>query len=114
MAIVPENYPESSISQVQAELIRNCILQELDKLNVGGPEPKFSEVRRRAGMLRAVCVDAGTCSWLAGVVRNCGPWDRAKLKLVREDDLPKPIRALVWIPGPQMETDLRCRIRSFR
>ncbi|GJQ75259.1 hypothetical protein Trydic_g9857 [Trypoxylus dichotomus] len=25
MAIVPENYPESSISQKQAELIRNCI-----------------------------------------------------------------------------------------
>ncbi|GJQ68337.1 hypothetical protein Trydic_g16931 [Trypoxylus dichotomus] len=104
MAIVPENYPESSIFQEQAELIRNCILQELGKLNVGAPEPKFSEVRHRAGMLRAACVDAGTCSWLAGVVRNCALWDGAKLKLVREDDLPKPIKALVWIPGPQMES----------
>ncbi|GJQ70298.1 hypothetical protein Trydic_g22736 [Trypoxylus dichotomus] len=105
MAIMPENYPESAISQEQAELIRNCILQELDKLNVGGSEPKFSEVRHRAGMLRAVCVDAGTCSWLAGLVRNLAPWDCAKLKLVREDDLPKPIKALVWIPGPQMVSD---------
>ncbi|GJQ85853.1 hypothetical protein Trydic_g15315 [Trypoxylus dichotomus] len=34
MAIVPENYPECSISLEQAELIRNCILQELDKLSV--------------------------------------------------------------------------------
>ncbi|GJQ65260.1 hypothetical protein Trydic_g7387 [Trypoxylus dichotomus] len=105
MAIVPENYPESSISQEQAKLIRNCILQELDKLNVVGPEPKFSAVRHRAGMLRAACVDAGTCSWLAGVVRKCASWDGAKLKLIREDDLPKPIKALVWIPGPQMESD---------
>ncbi|GJQ67895.1 hypothetical protein Trydic_g16655 [Trypoxylus dichotomus] len=73
--------------------------------NVGGPEPKFSDDRHRAGMLSAACVDAGTCSWLADVVRNCAPWDGAKLKLVREDDLPKPIKALVWIPGPQMESD---------
>ncbi|GJQ79071.1 hypothetical protein Trydic_g5327 [Trypoxylus dichotomus] len=69
MAIVPENYPESSISQELAELFRNCILKELDKLNVGGSEPKVSEVRHRAGMLRAACVP------------------------------------LVWIPGPQMESD---------
>ncbi|GJQ68108.1 hypothetical protein Trydic_g16791 [Trypoxylus dichotomus] len=83
MVIVSENYPESSISQEQAEFIRNCILQELDKLNVGGPKPKFSEVRHRAGMLRAAC-------------------DGAKLKLVRENDLPKPIRALVWMESDQI------------
>ncbi|GJQ72335.1 hypothetical protein Trydic_g3422 [Trypoxylus dichotomus] len=43
--------------------------------------------------------------WLPGVVRNCAPLDGAKLKLVREDDLPKPIKALVWIPLPQTESD---------
>ncbi|GJQ70404.1 hypothetical protein Trydic_g22833 [Trypoxylus dichotomus] len=92
------------IPRVPSSRSRRSILQELDKLNEGGPEPKFSEVRHRAGMLRAACVDARTCSWLAGVVRNCVPWDGAKLKLVREDDLLKSIKALVWIPGPQMES----------
>ncbi|GJQ65600.1 hypothetical protein Trydic_g7697 [Trypoxylus dichotomus] len=77
--------------------------RDSEKRHPGGPEPKFSEVRHRAGMLRAACVDAGT--WFAGVLRNCAPWDGAKLKLVRGDDLPKAIKALVWIPGPQMESD---------
>lgn len=45
MTIVPENYPKSSISQDQVGLIRNSILQELDMLEIKGPEPKFSEYR---------------------------------------------------------------------
>ncbi|GJQ84729.1 hypothetical protein Trydic_g21134 [Trypoxylus dichotomus] len=42
-----ENYPESSIYPEQAKLVRNCILHELDKLNVGGSEPRSNEVRNR-------------------------------------------------------------------
>ncbi|GJQ70271.1 hypothetical protein Trydic_g22711 [Trypoxylus dichotomus] len=45
-------------------------------------------------MLRAASVVAGTCSWLVGVVQNYAPWDGAKLKMVRENELSKPIRAL--------------------
>ncbi|GJQ67151.1 hypothetical protein Trydic_g8065 [Trypoxylus dichotomus] len=92
---VKRNLSDGSTPRVAAELIQNYILEELDKLNVEGPEPKFSKVRHRAGMLKAACVEADTCSWLAHVARNCAPWNGAKLKLVREDDLPKPITALV-------------------
>lgn len=50
-------------------------------------------------------MDASTCSWLAGVVQNCTPWEGAKLKLVKETDLTKTVRALAWIPGPAAQPD---------
>lgn len=40
------------LRSMQSLPIRNCILQEVDKLEIGGPEPKFIELSHHAGLFR--------------------------------------------------------------
>lgn len=103
MAIVPEDYPNSTITKEQADIIRTCLLEELDNVGEEGPQLQFNEVRHVGNIMRAVCVDMQTCLWLADAVHNCTPWEGAKLKLVKEPLIYKSVKAVIWIPGPATE-----------
>ena len=76
----------------------------MDKLG-SGIHPKFSECRHREGTLRITCADQATKDWLGGLTSQEEPWEGAKLRFVEAKNLPKPVRTMVWVPGPVLEPE---------
>lgn len=109
IAILPHGYPETSLSESQGELIKNALINALDEIAEGQQPPRFSGVYFRGGFLLASCADQATKEWLERMVEKCVPWEGAKLSVCDAKDIPKPIRALVWIPGPIQEPEKTLR-----
>lgn len=105
VAIVPQGFPENVLSEEQAGLIKTALLQALDSLTEGEPPPRFSGVNLKGGFLLASCADQATKDWLVRVVTGSEPWPGAKLSIVDAKDVPKPVRTMVWIPGPNEEPE---------
>lgn len=108
MVILPEGYPDTCLTEEQAEIIKCYLLKKIDELEEEGsaPRPKFADVRHKGGLLTVTCVDSATREWLDKTAKQCPPnelWEGAKLDLLEAKDVPKPVRTLAWIPGPKME-----------
>lgn len=103
VAVLPQNYPTTVLSEEQAGLIKTALLQALDRLTEGESAPRFSGVNLKGGFLLASCADQATKDWLERTVMERELWPGAKLSIRDAKDVPKPIRALAWIPGPKEE-----------
>ena len=51
------------------------------------------------------CSDQATVDWLSGLLSREAPWEGATLRFIEAKNLPAPVRAMVWIPGPQEEPE---------
>lgn len=105
LAIVPGEFPEITINDEQAGLIKNHLLAKIDEMQEGGTAPRFSEVRLREGALMISCPDRDTWTWLEQTVRASSLWEGAKLSVIDAKEVPKPVRTMVWIPGPATKPD---------
>lgn len=100
MAIIHSDL-EKSMTEDEAGTLKTWILRQIDELNPEGAiAPRFTECRHRGGALHITCSDQDTCDWLAGMLQQEVPWEGAQLRFVEAKNLPKPVRTLVWIPGP--------------
>ncbi|KAJ8937979.1 hypothetical protein NQ318_015476 [Aromia moschata] len=97
VAIMPQGYPDQALNEEQADLIRAVFRQALRATKRGEPGPR--------GFLLASCADQFTKDWAVRVLAEKEPWPGAKLIITDEKDVPKPVRTLVWIPGPAMEPE---------
>lgn len=104
MAFVDED-PEKMMTEEETGKIKAWILQKIDDLPLGTTSPRFTECRHRGGALLITCSDQATRDWLSGVLKQEAPWEGAKLRFVEAKNLPKPMRTLVWIPGPPEEPE---------
>lgn len=98
------------MSSEQADLVKTALTDAFDDVAEGQQPPRFSGVNLRGGFLLASCADQATKDWLVRVVEKCVPWEGAKLSTCDAKDVPKPVRTLVWIPGPAQEPEktLKC------
>lgn len=99
MAFADEN-PEKSLTEEETGRLKTWILQKIDSLGTDEVHPRFTECRHRAGTLRISCSDQATRDWVSMLLSQETPWEGAKLRFVEAKNLPKPVRTLVWIPGP--------------
>lgn len=95
----------TSLTEDQTGRLKEWILEKIDAVEAGKIHPKFTDCRHRDGALRITCCDQDTKDWLGGLVREEEPWKESKLQFVEAKNLPKPVRALVWIPGPSVEPE---------
>jgi len=102
MAFIHED-PETFLSEEETGGIKSWILSSLDKLQKGEMYPRFADCRHRHGALHITCQDEATRDWLTLLLQQETPWEGAKLRFIDAKNLPKPIRTMVWIPGPQEE-----------
>ncbi|XP_031329836.1 uncharacterized protein LOC116160842 [Photinus pyralis] len=104
MAFVHEDL-EGTLSEEETGRLQTWILDRVDALAVGAVSPKFTECRHRGGALLITCADQASVDWLRSELGSVAPWEGAKLRFVEAKNLPKPIRAHVWIPGAQVEPE---------
>lgn len=103
--IMSEGYPNKVLSNEQAEQVRAALIASIDDVKEGTPAPRFTEVKYWGGLLHVSCADEATRVWLEFIVAKCSPWEGAKLVVTNGKDVPKPVRALTWIPGPPEEPE---------
>lgn len=104
MAIIHQDM-EGHLTEEDTGKLKTWIIQRIDSMGEeeGKVYPRFTEARYRAGALHIVCSDAASRGWLGRQLEQAVPWEGARLRLVEAKNLPKPVRAMVWIPGPQEE-----------
>lgn len=105
MAFISED-PEGTLTAEETDLVKTWILGRIDAIETGQHYPHFTECRRWRGALHIHCANQQSKDWLGAQLDGSKPWEGARLRFVDVKDLPKPVRAMVWIPGPAMEPEL--------
>lgn len=105
MAFISED-PERTLTTEEVDLVKSWILGRIDAIETGRHYPHFSECRSWRGALHIHCADQQSKDWLGAQLEVSKPWEGARLRFLDVKDLPKPVRAMVWIPGPAMEPEL--------
>lgn len=104
MAFISED-PEGTLTAEEVELVKSWILGRIDANETGQHYPHFTECRSWAGALHIHCADQQSKEWLGAQLSQSKPWEGARLRFLDVKDLPKPVRAMVWIPGPVMKPE---------
>lgn len=102
MVFVDDNL-ERSLSEEESGRIKTWILNGIDGLEPGTVAPRFYDCHHRMGALHITCSDQATVDWLSGLLSREAPWEGASLRFIEAKNLPTPVRALVWVPGPKVE-----------
>ncbi|XP_050305068.1 uncharacterized protein LOC126742467 [Anthonomus grandis grandis] len=89
MAITAKKYPEAFVSEEQANTLKGWLLNKTLALQSGSQiAPKFA---------------GSTKNWLVELVQKETPWEGAKLQIKEDGKLPRPVKAITWLPGPTEE-----------
>lgn len=103
LAIIQAGLREE-ITKEQSILVQEGLMGIVDEIPCGGFIPRFQETYLHRGVLKVVCADQQTATWLRDQVVNLRKWEGADLQVVDMDDLPKYVRVMAWLPGPAVET----------
>ncbi|XP_050311938.1 uncharacterized protein LOC126747397 [Anthonomus grandis grandis] len=91
-------------AQQQANTLKGWLLNKTLALQSGSQiAPKFAGVSQGGGILHITCVDESTKNWLVELVQKETPWEGAELQITEDGKLPRPVKAITWVPGPTEE-----------
>ena len=79
MAIAPFDYPESTLTPEQGDLVMRGLGEAMDTIPKGMAVPRFEECRFVQGILWITCTDAAAKQWLKEAANNLKPWEGASL-----------------------------------
>lgn len=88
---------DEDVSNDKCELIQDALLGKI--LGTTGAAPKFEGLALRGGSVVIRCQDEATQNWLIVTVNTMKPWKDAVLVATRACDLPKRVKARMWVPG---------------
>nr|XP_024218721.1 uncharacterized protein LOC112211390 [Halyomorpha halys] len=97
VGIFSENYPEDGFSEEQF----NSVQLEITNLSLNGEPckcPKFHGTNWNHGWLQLTCVNQATVEWVMENTPRLRPWEGAKLKALKEEDLPRKKPVIVYLP----------------
>lgn len=98
LEIIDQGFPDVKLSIVQLLAVQDSIMDAVAELPLDGVSPIFLGCRTKNGWLSVNCADKDTAEWLTTTVPNLKPWETANLKVVREDELPRPKIFFVYLP----------------
>ena len=106
MAIAPSDYPESTLTPEQGDLVMRGLGEAMDAIPKGMAVPRFEECRFVQGILWITCTDAAAKQWLKEAAKNLKPWEGASLQIMERECLPRLCKMATVIPGPPEKTDV--------
>ena len=106
MAIAPSDYPESTLTPEQGDLVMRGLGEAMDAIPKGMAVPRFEECRFVQGILWITCTDAAAKHWLKEAANNLKPWEGASLQIMERECLPRLRKMATVIPGPPEKTDV--------
>lgn len=101
LAIIDKANPRLIITNEGHQLLRASLTTALDKviMNINSEIPRFSKFILTRGHLLVTCDNTCAITWLREIVPKLVVWEGAQLCVVDKQQLPKPVKAMVWIPG---------------
>lgn len=115
VAIIDSTDPLGKMSKERADLVKAKLLGAVDDFLFAEPPatvptPDFGGCSHRFDIFYITCCDSATLEWLRKTIESFPPlWEGAKLKVVRESELPRLRKATLWIPDCRDEADLVMR-----
>lgn len=101
VGIIPENFPDVTMTTSQMEKVQNDILEKILLLKEGDVKPEFAGCTFKPGFMVLACANKATAQWLGTIVGAVKPWEGAKLKAVEESDIPRPQILVGYFPNSQ-------------
>ena len=89
----------------QLTTVRTALLDHIANQESPTVRPKFKSCQFKNGFLTLACADADTASWLETTAPTLVPWEGAKLRTYRSDDLPKPLVFMGYFRDSAETTD---------
>lgn len=106
LAVIQRRHPDDTLSQGQADLVQNALVEALYAAPSGSTSPpQFMKTTFASGVLWMTCANKETATWLRQAVNSLGRlWEGADLSVVDSGDLPARPRVLVFVPEPDKVT----------
>ena len=104
IAIAPSDYPESTLTPEQGDLVMRGLGEAMDAIPKGMTVPRFEECRYVQGILWITCTDAAAKQWLKEAANNLKPWEGASLQIMERECLPRLRKMATVISGPPEKT----------
>lgn len=107
MAVVPKNFPETTLTHAQSNEVKAAILKEVVQQKDSGTKPRFESCAHvKAGYLRVICSDGPTRQWLHKTVGKLTVPEGVPLKMVNEKNLLKGADVYTGVfPDSKKETN---------
>ncbi|KAG5866241.1 hypothetical protein JTB14_027643 [Gonioctena quinquepunctata] len=88
MVIVHNDFPPKTLPEDQLDCMQTAILGEIDKIADGAFRPQFLKCFKRRGMLTIECNNQESVDWLNTTIETLVPWEGAKIKVIKNADIP--------------------------
>lgn len=99
MAITPQDFPETRLTEEQAEEIQMALLGQIQP-GEEGTGPQFNNCYFDKGAVILSCKNEETKSWLITMTPNLKPWEGAKLNIGTAKEVLNAAKVLMWAPKP--------------
>ncbi|XP_056644125.1 uncharacterized protein LOC130449988 [Diorhabda sublineata] len=99
MFVTTAEFPTTSLTEEQLELLQTSILNEITKIAAEDFHPQFLDCFKRRGNLIIVCNNQDSVNWLKTTVPSLAPWEGAQCKALEPSEVPNLMDILITIPG---------------
>ncbi|KAJ3655371.1 hypothetical protein Zmor_014504 [Zophobas morio] len=112
VAVIDVQHRLGKLTADQVEIVQNDLMAALDRqldqcLASGRQAATFRSIKCTGEILRITCV---SLKWLQQTVRSLTPlWEGAQLNVVPLAELPRLVRATLWIPGSPVDAEVALR-----
>ena len=93
---------ESPMEEDQMQLVHRSLLTLIKNITVRGSGPKFLGFTHRPGWILITCENQKSQDWLVGEIPNLKPWPEAKLSIMTESEMPKPLICTTFFPSSEV------------
>jgi hypothetical protein len=112
MFVTTAEFPATSLSEEQLELLQTSILNEITKIAAEDFHPQFLDCFKRRGNLIIICNNQDSVDWLKTTVPTLVPWEGAECKALEPTEVPNLMDILITIPGDVDSATLLHRIEK--
>lgn len=92
----------SSMSDDQMKLVHRSLTLAMLKIADSGKAPKFAGFTHKPGWILVTCENQDSLGWLEREVPKIEPWAGAKLSVIPESELPRPMVAVTFVPSSEV------------
>ncbi|KAJ3649881.1 hypothetical protein Zmor_021598 [Zophobas morio] len=110
--VIDVQHPLGKLTADQVEIVQNGLMgalnRQFDQCLVSGKQAAiFRGIKYTGEILRKTCEDEVSLKWLQQTVRSLTHlWEGAQLNVVPLAELPRLVRATLWIPGPPVDAEV--------
>lgn len=110
VVVIEADNPQREMSQRHVTFVEDHIWKLLGETK---ESPRFEGMVFRDGTLKVQCTNEHSLKWLLTNVAKFPAFDGIKFSATKGSDMPKLVRAVVWIPGPRKAPgEILARLRN--